>query len=128
MAGYHVNPTNWAEEKQFVVNVNEQSKTETEGTMFCDGCARGDVEFVREKLENNRTLLNERDPSGYFPIHWASLYNQYEVVELLLAYGANPLEQGAHGDTPLHWATKKSSLSVFNQIINHLLSLISFLL
>ena len=122
MTSYHVNPQNWAEDKQAIVNISEQSNVETEGTIFCDACARGDAELVKEKLECNRNLIYEKDPSGYFPLHWAALYNQCEIVELLLAYGADPLEPGAHGDTPFHWSTKLSSLPVFNQIVNHLLS------
>ena len=93
----------------------------TPETKFCDACAKGDGIIVRDMLHDDHNLLQCTDPSGYSPLHWASLYNQLDVVSFLLSQGADALNQGTHGDTPLHWATRIQSEKALDLLISHLL-------
>ena len=65
----------------------------------------GHSDKVAAFLKEDRKLINAKDNSGKAALHWAALYGQKKVVELLLAEKAdvNLLDEG--GFTPLHWAT-----------------------
>lgn len=67
-----------------------------------------DVLLVNSKLDgasrnlgtSNRIML----PIGYTPLHAAAAYARYEMIDLLLEYGANINARTSHGTTPLHLA------------------------
>jgi ankyrin repeat protein len=75
------------------------------GTLLARGAAYniylaavlGDMEYVREALARDRTLANFEDSSHQRPLSAAARRNDMEMVELLLAHGANPSlpEEGA---------------------------------
>lgn len=64
----------------------------------------GHTDKVSAFLKQDKTLLNAKDQGGKAVLHWAALYGQKQVAELLLAEHAdvNLLDEG--GFTPLHWA------------------------
>jgi ankyrin repeat protein len=51
------------------------------------GAWSGDIAFVRELIENGASVLQKI--KHYTPLHLAALTEQYEMMELLLAYDAN---------------------------------------
>jgi len=65
----------------------------------------GDVDKVAAFLKQDKKLVNAKDSSGRAPLHWASLYGQTKVMELLLAEKADVNLLDGDGFTPLHWAT-----------------------
>ena len=65
----------------------------------------GHVDKVAAFLKQDKTLLNAKDSSGRAPLHWAALYGQTKVMELLLAERADVNLLDGDGFTPLHWAT-----------------------
>ncbi len=46
----------------------------------------GHVDKVAAFLKQDKKLVNARDSGGKAPLHWAALYGQKKVMELLLAY------------------------------------------
>lgn len=65
----------------------------------------GHVDKVAAFLKQDKKLVNARDSDGRAPLHWAALYGQTKVMELLLAEKADVNLLDADGFTPLHWAT-----------------------
>jgi ankyrin repeat protein len=82
---------------------------------FCgeihDAANAGDLEKVKALLKKDPDLVssrvNERDISGFTPLHWAAMAGKKDIAELLLANGAkvNAKIDGRFGGcTPLHLA------------------------
>ena len=65
----------------------------------------GQVDKVAAFLKQDKKLVNARDSSGRAALHWAALYGQKKVMELLLAEKADVNLLDGDGFTPLHWAT-----------------------
>ena len=69
----------------------------------------GHTDKVAAFLKQDPKLLNARDGDGKTALHWAALYGQTKVMELLLANKADVNSLDEDGFTPLHWA------ATFNQ-------------
>lgn len=67
---------------------------------------KGVPEQVAEWLDRDPGLIHARMPNGFEPLHWAALWNQGEIVELLLDRGADVNSKTQHGGmTPLYFTT-----------------------
>lgn len=55
-------------------------------------------------VQQDKKRLNAKDNGGKAALHWAALYGQKKVVELLLAEKADVNLLDESGFTPLHWA------------------------
>ncbi|MFZ0915507.1 MAG: ankyrin repeat domain-containing protein [Candidatus Udaeobacter sp.] len=69
----------------------------------------GHTDKVAALLKQDPKLINARDGDGKTALHWAALYGQTKVMELLLANKADVNSLDEDGFTPLHWA------ATFNQ-------------
>ena len=69
----------------------------------------GHTDKVAALLKQDPKLINARDSDGKTALHWAALYGQTKVMELLLANKADVNSLDEDGFTPLHWA------ATFNQ-------------
>jgi cytohesin len=69
----------------------------------------GHTDKVATFLKQDPNLINARDSDGRTALHWAALYGQKKVMELLLATKADVNSLDEDGFTPLHWA------ATFNQ-------------
>jgi hypothetical protein len=77
----------------------------TELGKLIDAVQRGQVDRVREVLDIDGALVDQRDESGATPLHYAALNGQRKVVQLLLERGANiNSADGRFGATPAGWA------------------------
>ena len=65
--------------------------------------ADGSLSAIREELANHQSI-DARLECGLAPLHIATLFNQKEAVELLLAEGAETSLTDAQGNTALHMA------------------------
>ena len=63
-----------------------------------------DLEKVTPLLKDNPELISRRDAFGYTPLHDAALEGHKDMVELLLAKGADVNAKDKDGNTPLHEA------------------------
>jgi ankyrin repeat protein len=64
----------------------------------------GDVDKVAAFLKQDKKLVNAGDSDGRAPLHWAAIYGQTKVMQLLLAEKADVNLLDGDGFTPLHWA------------------------
>lgn len=76
----------------------------------------GDLELVRNLLENSVQNLNTRDKLGRTLLHYSSCKSQVEIVQQLLEKGANPNLKDKNGNTPLHWC---GHVDVLQLLISH---------
>jgi RNA polymerase sigma factor (sigma-70 family) len=73
---------------------------------------RGDVAAVAKLLAGNTALANAKGEHDKTPLHWAAETNQREIVELLVAAGADIELQTSWGATALEWAATLGSKDV----------------
>ena len=70
--------------------------------------ARGEIEKVKQFLASDPKLVSTAGPKGLAPLHYAAMYGQKEVAEILIARGAGvnqpDNEPLVTGRTPLHYA------------------------
>jgi hypothetical protein len=73
---------------------------------FCgeihDAARKGNLKKVKTLLEKNPELVSSKDSESHTPLHWA--VHKKDVVELLLAHGADVNAKAKNGITPLHMA------------------------
>jgi ankyrin repeat protein len=68
-----------------------------------DAASKGKLAKVRALLKRNPQLVNATDSNGATPLHYAALYVHKDVVQLLLASGAEVNAKAHDGVTPLHY-------------------------
>lgn len=73
-------------------------------TGMVEAVGRGDVAAIAALLDGDPTLVGAVDEHGKTPLHWAAEHDRPEVVELLVAAGADLEAETAWGMTPLQWA------------------------
>ena len=64
----------------------------------------GDITKVKELLKNDPESVNAKNKYGLTPLHYAALYGNKNVVELLIFNGADIQSKIIDGTTPLHLA------------------------
>ena len=77
-------------------------------TALMDACCRGHDEIARMLLlqppGKAGELLNQEDTDGDTPLHYAILFGQSHIVNILLKWNADHSKQNGDGCTPLHIA------------------------
>jgi hypothetical protein len=71
-----------------------------------EAAAKGNIEAVKQHLAAG-TDVDAKDTSdslGMTPLHWTALTGRREIVELLIANGADVNAKNDGGETPLDWA------------------------
>ena len=59
-------------------------------------------------LSNYKYIVLDFDHFHYTPLHWAAKKNFYQIIPILISYGAPINEQNFMGETPLHISTYKN--------------------
>jgi ankyrin repeat protein len=100
-----------------------------EGSYAYDG-GETPLFWALDDIETARLLLDHgADPNarrgtegrGVTPLHWAASAGRKEVVELLLARGANPLGQDYKGNLAVRWAArKKENMELVKLLLGHM--------
>lgn len=79
---------------------------------FFDAAGAGDIATIQTMLENGTDVNAKDDTFGHTALIIASRKGRSEVVELLLAKGADSNAADNYGQTALHWAQKKNFQAV----------------
>ena len=65
-----------------------------------------------------KKLIDLKSKKGYSPLHYATLMNKFDVVELFINNGAKlDLKENKYGDTPLHAAGWFGHEKIYNLLI-----------
>ena len=62
-------------------------------------------------------FINESGEYGNAPLHYASFYGNSEIVNALLAAGAEVNKTNNYGETPLHYASRNGHLDIVMSLI-----------
>ena len=82
-----------------------------------DAAERGDLAAVQIEL-NNGEKVNAKDMDNWTPLHIAVRFKHQELVELLIASGANVNAQGGwQKAAPLHWASSAGHMKIVELLI-----------
>lgn len=83
-------------------NVVDIAALPVELNSFCKAIVKGDVDTVKKLIELGEDV-NQKS-LGMAPLHYAARYNRVEIVELLLANGANVKKKCDKGYTAMKYA------------------------
>lgn len=94
------------------VSFNDQMSLEKKVYLLGYAAKRGKRSLVQQYLEDGIDPNLKNPVTGYTPLHYACWNNYYDIVELLLQYGANPLIKNNEGENSLETAriTKNKKL------------------
>lgn len=79
----------------------------------------GNLESLKDLIENNPSLLSARDVDGYTALHRAAYSGHTDIVGYLLSIGANPEWNTNDGWTVLHCAATWSMCEVVALLLRH---------
>lgn len=94
------------------VSFNNQMSLEKKVYLLGYAAKRGKRSLVQQYLEDGIDPNLKNPVTGYTPLHYACWNNFYDIVDLLLKYGANPLIKNNEGENSLETAriTKNKKL------------------
>ena len=82
------------------------------GAEIYDAVVQGNLGKVKNLLANKPELVNIKDSEWkWTPLFWAAQKGHKDVVELLIAKGADVNAKGEYGNTPLHRATSRKEIA-----------------
>ena len=91
----------------------EQPTAKAPDISIHDAAKAGDIETVKQHLAAG-TEMDVKGKDGWTSLHWAASSDHKEIVELLIAAGANVNAEDAAGEyrgsTPLDWAPKTTAV------------------
>lgn len=79
-------------------------------------CIKGNKSRVIELLEEGANA-NSRDSNGDTPLYLSTIHNNYEVIKILLIYGANPYLKNKQGISSIDIAKEKGYEKIYNLLI-----------
>ena len=82
--------------------LNDRYRVSPEGTAVAEAIKSRDVARVRDLIDKNPELVHKADARGNQPIHWAVMTRQIELIDYLLARGADINARRPGGIRPIH--------------------------
>merc|ERR1712228_1135069 len=85
----------------------------------------GDLEAVQDLLKKFKTeagvrvLLNAKDSNGSTPIFTACWYRRMNMLQLLVANGAEVNTVNIRGNSPIHMAIEQNQLEIIKYLLQH---------
>lgn len=104
-----INLQNSTTQTQIVFTIND----------LINACESGNMHQIQNILNNNRNLLNQKDAFEWTPLIIATAANKYDVVKLLLSYGADINKKNKSGYNAFMIACTKQFLDLVKLFINY---------
>jgi len=105
-----------ADQKESAPQVKQQSKPLSEADQLLKAAASGNVEVVKEHLAAGTDVNAKGDQTGRTPLHLAVEFRVHkEIVELLIAEGADVNAKTNDGWTPLDLADDKETADLLRK-------------
>jgi ankyrin repeat protein len=84
---------------------------------FFQAVCDGDAAAVKQQLDESPELVNAKD-EGATPLHFAAIENHRDVVDLLIAHGAdlNAVDE-EYNSTPAGWANEKGHVPMAHHLV-----------
>jgi ankyrin repeat protein/Tol biopolymer transport system component len=77
----------------------------------------GNLEEVKQLIENNKDLIHEKNQNDCIPLHYSSYYGLKEITEYFIQKGADINARSDEGETPLHYAIYSERLEIIRLLI-----------
>ena len=91
----------------------------TEYTAIAAAAEAGDLESAKAILNRDPTLLQSKDWGNLTPLHLAVVHDHEEMVDYLLAAGADVNAKTSTGITPLHEAAQNGNKQITQLLLQH---------
>lgn len=78
---------------------------------------QGDLYNIKVILQKDKKLINSADESGYTPLHWALIRQNWDLAKFLISMGANVNARGADGGSPMHCAANHENTEIIKLLI-----------
>ncbi|VDN02713.1 unnamed protein product [Thelazia callipaeda] len=111
---YRMRPSTMADSESIETESSQMSMEQLE---WFDALDEGNIDKLKDLLDGNPGLLEERDENQLTALHWASDRGKLELVEFLTGAGANVNIQDYDGQTPLHYAVSCTHRSVVDFLL-----------
>jgi ankyrin repeat protein len=101
------------------IKISQQLK-QAPNTQLLNAAQKGKLDQVRSlilQLTDVPTDVNVRDEYGWTPLLWAAMNGHTDIVQVLLAAGANPNTRNKYGWTPLMWAAGQGYSEIVRSLI-----------
>ncbi|KAI2562364.1 ankyrin repeat domain 49, partial [Homo sapiens] len=103
----------------FSEHFNQLELLETHGHLIPTGTQSLWLTTVRRLLSEKATHVNTRDEDEYTPLHRAAYSGHLDIVQELIAQGADVHAVTVDGWTPLHSACKWNNTRVASFLLQH---------
>ncbi|SPM45501.1 ankyrin repeat-containing protein 09 [Orientia tsutsugamushi] len=86
-----------------------------------DAVISGDIKYVELFFSQYNTIINLQDENNnnYTALHYAVIYNQTEIIKIILEYNPNINLQDHNGNTALHYAAAYSYTSIAELLLKY---------
>ncbi|SPR10066.1 ankyrin repeat domain-containing protein [Orientia tsutsugamushi] len=88
-------------------------------TLLHEAAQQGNLEAVKRLLDEEKISVDCQNNSGNTPLYLAVRNCHKDVVEVLLAHGANVNLQDRHYNTALHYAIRTRDLTIATLLLNN---------
>ncbi|KAL1534453.1 protein S-acyltransferase [Salvia divinorum] len=81
--------------------------------------AYGDIEKLRNFVENEGVSVSHPDGNGYYPLQWAALNNFADICQYIIERGGEVNAKDNAGQTALHWAAVRGSIAAADVLLQN---------
>jgi ankyrin repeat protein len=82
-----------------------------------EAAKNGDLQTVRNILQQDPSKLNATDESKYTALHWACMRAHWDVAEYLIEMGADLNVVGGDGGTQINWAVHHDNVEIVRMMV-----------
>lgn len=100
---------------------NSASNDDAPPTLLIRAIWEGDFELAKQLIKDGANV-NEEDQrpvigDGMTALHYAAFWNDTELIQTLVKYGAYVNAQTTNGQTPLYWASNNGNFDSVNTLL-----------